>query len=85
MKIDNEIDKNYDYFMNNLETLYAKYRGKFLVLKNAAVVAAYDDLETAYREAVSKYRPGEFSIQESKSDRREGYIENFHNSNVRFA
>lgn len=79
-----EIDKNYNYFMSHLKELYAKYPGKFLVLKECEVVDAFDDLATAYKNAVDKYGQGNFSIQECKSDRPEGYVEVFSSSCVSF-
>lgn len=79
-----EVDKNYEYFMEHLKELYAQYKGKFLVLKEQAVVDAYDDLSTAYREATEKYGRGNFSIQECKSDRPEGYVEVFSSACVGF-
>ncbi len=70
--------------MKNLETLYAKYKDKFLVLKDENVESAHDDLASAYKHAISKFKPGEFSIQECKSNKREGYIEVFNSSCVWF-
>jgi hypothetical protein len=79
-----EVDKNYEYFMEHLKELYAQYKDKFVVLKDRAVVGAYEDLATAYREASEKYGQGNFSIQECKSDRPEGYVEVFNSACVGF-
>ena len=82
---DEQARKNYDYFMAHLSELYSKYKGKFLVLKDEQVVSAHDSLEQAYAAAIASYKPGEFSIQECKSDRRESYVQVFHSACVRFA
>lgn len=77
--------KDYDFFMGNLESLYLKYGGRVLVIKDASVVGDFDDMTSAYLFACEKYGLGHFSIYECKSPDRDSYVIRYANNNVAFA
>lgn len=59
----NNLDKNYQYFVDNLENLIKEYKGKFLVIHNQKIVGVYDNELEAYNDSSKKYGLGEFIIQ----------------------
>ena len=73
----------YSYFMDHLDEIFAKYKGKFVVIKDDSVVGAYSSESEAYSDAVKKFNLGEFLIQECKSADKESYTQTFR-SRVRF-
>ena len=60
--------KDYEYFIENLETLYTEYGHRFLVIKNEGVIADYDSFKTAYDETIKTEALGTFIIQECVDD-----------------
>ena len=61
-------DANYDYFINNLSTLFKEYGHSFLVIKNRKIIGSYDDFNTAYEETRKTEEVGTFLIQECVSE-----------------
>ena len=55
---------DYDYFINNLATLYKVYGHRFLVIKSEQVIGAYYSFDDALNETVKTEKPGTFLIQE---------------------
>jgi hypothetical protein len=45
------------------DELRGKYPGKHLVIVGDQIIAAYDDVGEAYREAIKTYEPGHFMIR----------------------
>lgn len=62
-QIDDTLQENLDYFIQNQNELVEKYRGKALVIKNRQVVGVYDEPLEAYLAASKKFEPGTFSLQ----------------------
>ena len=60
--------KDYEYFINNLSELYAKYGHCFLVIKNEQVIRKYSDFKTAHDETIKTEEIGSFIIQECVDD-----------------
>lgn len=77
------LNQYYSYFMNHLDEIFAKYKGKFVVIKDDSVVGSYNSEAEAYSEAVKKFTLGEFLIQECKSADKNSYTQTFR-SRVRF-
>ena len=77
------LNQYYLYFMNHLDEIFAKYKGKFVVIKDNSVVGSYNGEAEAYSEAVKKFTLGEFLIQECKSADKNSYTQTFR-SRVRF-
>ena len=57
------MDKNYMYFKDHLDELIAAYGGRFVVIKDAAVIADYDSFENAYDNTIHSEPLGTFIIQ----------------------
>ncbi len=73
--------ENYAFFQQNLKCLYQEFPDKFLVLRDSAVVGAYDTFDIAFNAAKKKYALGTFLIQECT---REISVLNFAAFNVQF-
>ena len=63
MKENKEVNKNYDYFEENIEDLIAKYDGKYIVIKDRKVIFDSLKMEEALEYVKNKYKPGEYIIQ----------------------
>ena len=61
--INNLIDKNYEWFKNNLPELVKTYDGQYVVVKDERVVAAYSSFNSAFKATIKKELPGTFIIQ----------------------
>ncbi len=73
---------NYAFFQDHLQELYAKYPGRFLIIKDSDVVDTMDSFDAAFNAAKNKYELGSFLIQECTS---EIPVLNFATYNVSFA
>lgn len=65
------LEKEYDYFLNNKETLFANYFNRVIVIKDEEVIGDYDTKEEALRETVKEHELGTFLIQGGTGDRQE--------------
>ena len=74
--------KNYEYFKENFETLYSKYKDKYIVIKDCNIIGVFDSFDEAVTETLKTEKLGEFSIQHCSRDEIEGA--NFYNNNVVF-
>lgn len=57
------LEQLFQWYLDHQNELVEKYNGKHLVIKDNEVVAAYDDENTAYFDAVEKYGLGNFILQ----------------------
>jgi hypothetical protein len=57
------LDKDFKYYLDHQKELVSKYNGRFLVIKDEAIVGDYDSEMQAYMEAKKKYELGTFLIQ----------------------
>jgi hypothetical protein len=62
---------DYEYFVKNLASLYAKYGHCFVVIKNGKILGAYHSFDDAYTETTKTEALGTFLIQECVSDPKE--------------
>lgn len=83
MNANETLKQYYQFFMDNIEELAGKYKGRFVVIKDNAVVGDYDSEMEAYSESVKQFPLGTFLIQECKSSDKESYTQTFR-SRVRF-
>lgn len=58
-----DLEKLFQWYLDNQLELVEKYNGKYLVIKDNQVVDTYDDENTAYFEAEAKYGLGNFILQ----------------------
>ena len=82
--INNLIDKNYEWFKNNLPELVKTYDGQYVVVKDERVVAAYSSFDNAFKATIKKEVPGTFIIQLCSLDK-EKTIQTFYTPRVNFA
>jgi len=69
------LKENYEFFEVNFDELYKKYPDKFLVLKDRAVINAFDSFELAADYGISTYGLGNFSVQQcAPKDQRTVFI-----------
>lgn len=73
----------FNWYLENQSDLVKKYNGKFLVIKDKAVVGVYDKEDIALIDAEKKFGLGSFIIQEC-SPGEGSYTQTFH-SRVVFA
>jgi hypothetical protein len=52
------------YYLENFDALYDKYGSCYLIIKDKAVLGAYDRWSTALEETVKTHKPGTFILQE---------------------
>lgn len=71
------LEKEFDYYLNNKETLLKNYRDRVVVIKNDKILGDYDTKEEALKETVKEHELGTFLIQEI-SEREINNIQRFH-------
>jgi hypothetical protein len=60
--------KDYDFFINNLSSLYEQYGYCFLAIKDQKVIGRYDAFKAAFADVSQKEPLGTFIIQECVDD-----------------
>ncbi len=58
-----ETDKLFEWYLANQEKLVEQYNGKYLVIKDNAVVGAFDSEDEAFFNAEKNYGLGNFIVQ----------------------
>ena len=74
---------NFSYFKSNIDELCKSYYGKYLSLKNASVIGAFDSFDQAYNETVKTEELGTFLIMHCVKAE-EMAVNNFYSNNVVF-
>ena len=77
------LEQEFQYYLENQQTLVDKYNGKTLVIIGQEVVGIYDTEAEAYFKSIKKYKPGTFLVQVC-SPGSDSYTQTFH-SRVIFA
>ena len=77
------LEKEFKYYLDNQDELVKKYNGKYLVIRDNAVVETFKSEDDAYFSSVEKYVPGTFMIQRCSPGDKD-YTQRFH-SRVIFA
>jgi hypothetical protein len=62
------LKKNLEWYITHQKDLAAKYNGKILLIANQELVKVFDDIGTAYAEALKAYAPGTFTLQPCSPD-----------------
>jgi hypothetical protein len=81
--MDSPLQKEFEYYLAHQAELVEKYNGKFVVIKNCAVVGVYDDRVLAISETSKSHELGTFLVQKV-SPGSEDYTQTYH-SRVAFA
>ena len=71
------LDKEFKYFVDHHDELFAMYPNRFLVIKDEQVVGDFESLDRALEEAVKRYELGTFLVQECTGDA-QSYTQTFH-------
>jgi hypothetical protein len=66
-----------DYYIKHQDELVAKYRGKFLVIKNGSVIGMYNSDLEAVTETSKKEPLGTFLVQKAEPGK-DNYTQTFH-------
>ena len=78
-----ELEKELNYYIENQDKLVEKYNGKYIVIKNCAVIGAYDSALEAIENTKQKHQLGTYIVQKCEPGK-ESYTQTFH-SRVTFA
>ena len=57
-------DQDFDYFLENINSLYKKYGHKFVAVKNQNILGAYESFNEALDTTLQTEKLGTFLIQE---------------------
>jgi len=79
----NILEDEFKFYLDNQDSIFAKYAGKFVVIVGSNVVGAFDSMVDAYYDSAKKYEPGTFLIQQC-TEGSEAYTQSF-TSRVIFA
>lgn len=71
------LEQEFKYYRDHQEELVAKYNGKFVVIKDLKVIAAYDIELDAIRETAKRFELGTFLVQKCEPGK-SGYTQTFH-------
>ena len=73
----------FEYYLKNQNNIVKKYNGKHIVIKDNAVVGAFNTEAEAYFDSLDKYEQGTFIIQKCSPGEKD-YTQSFR-SRVAFA
>ena len=62
------LEKEYQYFQDNRESLVKEYKEKYIVIKENSVIGSYDTETEAFVETTKEYEAGTFLIQHCVSE-----------------
>lgn len=68
MYTDKERKEDFDYFIDNYQSIYQKYGHKFIAVRNKEILGAYDTEVDALNETSKNYPIGTFIVQECNGD-----------------
>lgn len=57
------LEKDFEYYLENQGDLVKKYNGKFIVIKDRIVIGAYNSEAEAFEKTASEHELGTFLIQ----------------------
>ena len=75
--MDKNLEKEFQYYLDHQRELVDKYNGKFLVIRECAVVGAYDTELEAVEKASETYEMGTFLVQKCEPGK-ESYTQTYH-------
>lgn len=61
--MESSLEREFEYYLANKTKLVNKYNGKFIVIKDCAVIGEYDDQGTAVSETLKDHELGTFLVQ----------------------
>jgi len=61
--MENQLKKEFQYYLDHQDELVEKYNGKYVVIKDENIIDVYEDAVTAFTETQKEHKPGTFLIQ----------------------
>ena len=58
-----QLKKEFEYYLEHQDDMVKQYNGQFVVIKDCAVIGAFDSEIEAIRETTKKYELGTFLVQ----------------------
>ncbi len=71
------LEKEFNYYLQHQKELIEKYKGKFIVIKDDAVIGAYESELEAVKETLKQHELGTFLVQKCEPGS-ESYTYTFH-------
>lgn len=71
------LEKEFNYYLENQAELVKKHKGKYIVIKNQKVIGSYDSEIGAVNATIKKHPPGSFLVQKCELGT-ESYTEIYH-------
>lgn len=68
MNNNEDLRKNFNFYLENHKDIIKKYLDKYIVIKDEKIVDSYDTFEEAVSESSKKYKLGTFIIQKCSKD-----------------
>jgi fibrillarin-like rRNA methylase len=62
-------DRDFEYFLQNMERFFVEYGHKFIVIKNQSILGVYEDFDEALENTLKTEEVGSFLIQECFDDK----------------
>ncbi|MEO7667095.1 MAG: hypothetical protein ABIU97_08705, partial [Dehalococcoidia bacterium] len=81
LNMDSTLQRDFNYYLDNQDEMVEKYDGKVIVIKDCAVLGAYDDEITAVTETQKVHQLGTFLVQRVSRGTGE-YSQTFHSRAV---
>lgn len=75
--MNNELKKDFNYYLDNQDELIKKHNGKFIVIKNQKVLGSYDSEVEAIEETTRDHELGTFLIQKCEPGS-DSYTQTYH-------
>ncbi|MDR0942114.1 MAG: hypothetical protein LBM19_00660 [Holosporales bacterium] len=73
------LDDDFIFFKENMESLYKRYGHKFLAIRDKKILGGYDSFEDALQETLKTEKIGTFLVQECLEEKEDAvnYFQNF--------
>jgi hypothetical protein len=71
------LEKEFQYYIDSQDDLVKKYHGRYIVIKDQAVIGDYGSEIEAIEETLKKYKPGTFIVQKCEPGS-DGYTQTYH-------
>ena len=75
--MDKQLEKEFNYYLQHQEELIGKYNGKFIVIKDDAVIGEYESELEAVKETSKQHELGTFLVQKCEPGS-ESYTYTYH-------
>lgn len=66
--MENELNKEFEYYLENQANLAEKYDGRYIVIKNRSVIGDYDTKRDAIETTMKTHMLGTFLVQKCSGD-----------------